>query len=414
MKTKVLVVRRGLVFVILAAVLVCGFNSALGGEITLKERVTDEFLRLCDMAAEKLPMELVPSDRFYLDSYALRGMLVGYDMTERAKYLKSAKAWCDRVVATQKDMIPKDAYYMSYHRRPGEDEGDWYVADCGTVGMAVLATALRCDDSKDRKRYINSVEKFIKLVRREFTGPKGGVTPGYWRSDKEWWCSSATTAALCFQLYAVTGKKEYKQYAMEAIDFLLDWDYNEVVKEGEMVFEKQWPTVLFYSTEGWCYGLPYYKVAGERQKRVYERLSATMHFMVRNQSADGLWGVDPATWTGAKQCGMGLPVMIYLKKVKDKAVRRQMCMTDAGDIVTFETMIEDMVTKHMDGLVKLSQKERKYGPAMVYTVSTMAEFLNPGAIYEKTRKESHMLQLEECDLAKLRGKIDAGTQEKSK
>ncbi len=61
-------------------------------------------------------------------------------MTGKQEYLDACKLWSDRMIECQNAMIPKGAYYMQYGRRPGEDKGDWYVADCSSIALGVLAT----------------------------------------------------------------------------------------------------------------------------------------------------------------------------------------------------------------------------------------------------------------------------------
>ena len=41
--------------------------------------------------------------------------------------------------------------------------GDWYVADSSSIGLAVLATSVRCQGA-ERERYLASAEKFANLV----------------------------------------------------------------------------------------------------------------------------------------------------------------------------------------------------------------------------------------------------------
>ena len=128
-----------------------------------------EFLRLCDLAVVELNKEITPflnhgdADPqthhvpFFEDSYAVRALAVAYDMTGKNEYLAACQHWCDRVLDYQAQMIPKGAYYLNYGRRPGEDQGDWWVADSGSVGMGVLATAVRTRDPAVKQKYLDSL-----------------------------------------------------------------------------------------------------------------------------------------------------------------------------------------------------------------------------------------------------------------
>ncbi|MCX7429247.1 MAG: hypothetical protein NTW96_26925 [Planctomycetia bacterium] len=61
------------------------------------------------------------------------------------------------MIEYQEKMVPKGAYYMQYGRKPGEDQGNWYVADCSSIAMGVLATAVRSKEPAERQRYLTSV-----------------------------------------------------------------------------------------------------------------------------------------------------------------------------------------------------------------------------------------------------------------
>jgi len=124
----------------------------------LELEVLDHFLRLADVAAQALRLEPSPDrapikknpfrdyPQFFVDSYAVRALAVAYDLTGRERYFTACRAWSDRMLRHQSGMTPQGAYYMNYHRKPGESTGQWFVADCGSIAMGVLATALRCTD----------------------------------------------------------------------------------------------------------------------------------------------------------------------------------------------------------------------------------------------------------------------------
>lgn len=106
-----------------------------------------QFLTFCDLATMELNKEITPfGDRdnadpathhmpFFEDAHAARALAVAYDMTGNRKYLDACKRWSDQVIAYQNRMIPQGAYYMNHSRAPGQDHGQWTVADSGCVGM---------------------------------------------------------------------------------------------------------------------------------------------------------------------------------------------------------------------------------------------------------------------------------------
>ena len=190
-----MILRIGLAAMLCATVFVGGplaVNAAAEDKLDLKA----EFLRLCDGGVKVVYEQAIverPERPFYRDSYTVRGLAVAYDVTGKPEYLRACKRWSDRMIEHQNGMIPKGAYYMQYGRRPGQDKGHWYVADCSSIALGVLATAVRCDDPAEKAKYLDSVKAFAKLVADNWVRPSGGVANGYWpTSDKEWWCSTGT------------------------------------------------------------------------------------------------------------------------------------------------------------------------------------------------------------------------------
>ncbi len=205
------------------------------GELKIDELRT-KFFQLCDVAVErlKIPDNLtnvrkasqdLPERKvsFYMNSYAIRALAVAYDLTGKEEYLATIKNWSDRMITFQEKMIPKGGYYMNYGRGPFETAGDWYVADCGEISMAVLATAIRCTNPMEKQRYLKSVESYANLVLENYIGPNGGVTDGLWSTfSSEWWCSTAFFGQVLFVLYDETGNKRYLDAALNTVNWLVN------------------------------------------------------------------------------------------------------------------------------------------------------------------------------------------------
>src|ERR1035437_738048 len=132
-----------------------------------------QFLQLCDLAGAQIRAG-TRKDPFFVDSYAVRALCVAYDMTGKQEYLDACRAWSERMIGFQEKMLPHGAYYMHYGRKPGDAKGAWYVADSSSIGMDVLATAIRCDGA-EKKRFLNSTKAFAALVVDNYLGKSGGV-----------------------------------------------------------------------------------------------------------------------------------------------------------------------------------------------------------------------------------------------
>jgi uncharacterized protein (DUF1330 family) len=139
--------------------------SAAGAD---KPDLKTQFFLHCDAARKDVLEQAKAFERkgraFYWDSYAVRGLAAAHDMTGKQEYLDACKLWSDHMIEFQENMTPQGAYYMQYGRKPGEKEGSWYVADCSSIALGVLATAIRCQDKAEYERCLNSVKTFADLA----------------------------------------------------------------------------------------------------------------------------------------------------------------------------------------------------------------------------------------------------------
>jgi hypothetical protein len=260
-----------------------------------------EFLTLCDLAVAELSKKpsvwkeayrttVYPETHhvpFFEDSYAVRALLVAYDMTGKKKYLDASTRWADRIVALQQGMIPKGAYYVNYEtgRAVGKDKGDWWAADSGSVAMAVLATAVRTHDKQQRERYLNSVRSFARLVIDNYVGKDGGITNGlYSEFTGEWWCSTAIFSDFMYLAYGETQDPEYLKVALGATDWLNRHDFNNPQPPA---FEALNPGVVFYCFESYAAALPYLEPGSPRRKAAEAHITEALDWMAKNQQGRG-------------------------------------------------------------------------------------------------------------------------------
>ena len=238
------------------------------------------FLKLCDLAACELDKEItvyiesryrqgedprthhVP---FFEDSYGVRALAVAYDMTGEKKYLDACTRWADCVVACQQRMVPKGAYFPNYDygRQPGQEKGGWYVADSGSIGMGVLAVAVRTRDAQ-RQRYLDSVpllrpaghRQLRPQERRHYRLACGRIpTSGGARRPS----SGADVPA-----HDETNDPEYLKVALGAADWLNRHDFH---KEEKPAFEALNPCMVFYCFEFYATALPHLKPGSPRSRR---------------------------------------------------------------------------------------------------------------------------------------------------
>lgn len=364
-------IRRGCTFCVslMIGTAVLG-PAATAAEPASKADFRGEFIYLCDTACRELNSE-AREDSFYRDSYAVRALLAAYDLTGKQAYFDTCKRWSDRMVEYQSQMIPKNAYYMNYCRKPGQEKGDWYVADSSSIAMGVLATAVRCSDPQDRQRYVDSVRRFAQLVIDNYIGPESGVRPGLWRAfDGQWWCSTGIFGSLAFLLYYETGDETCAKAAYGALDWLTRMDFQHV--DGPISFEERSPTVVMYILETCSVVLPHLKAGSPRQKAVLEQLHKTLKWMSENQRGR----VPSLTWDynshkfGVKFGGLPFHMYVNARYVADPAGLRAAADEEMRYIVS---------VLWKDGPPSITQ-------LAVFTMMSYAERESPGAVYRVSKR----------------------------
>ncbi len=262
---------HGTTATLICCVLAAGAMTNLAGaaprEKDRQREFARYFLRMADLAAAELEKPITPfTDRkstvstshhmpFFEDANAVRALAVAYDRTGDPKYLSACQRWADQIVAFQERMIPAGAYYMNHSRAPGQDRGQWNVADSGTIAMGVLATAVRSakQDPKRREVYLRSVKAFASLVMDNYIGPEGGIANGHWAQYAgQWWCSTATAGSLLLLLYDETGEERYLRAGRAALEWMVRQDF----RQAKPITFQQRPTgIIFYCFELYAVGL---------------------------------------------------------------------------------------------------------------------------------------------------------------
>ena len=277
--------------------------ESISGNATAREPdYKARFIQLCDVAAD-----VVGSDKrlalSYEDSYPVRALAVGYDLTGKDSYLQTCKRWSDKMLKGQQK---NGAYPMGYLNKRGYD-----TADCSSIALGVLATAIRCPNSKDRDRYLRSVESFAKLVLDSHFTKAGAVTCG----GVQWWCPTSLFGSLALQLHDVTKKQEYRTAGLAC----LEWLDQQPLEGMELCYpwEKaatdvdRWqdgsPAIVFYVLEAYSTAVELLEPDDPVRSRALKRIDRVL------QQATTKWsGKD---WDYLSRWGpkfAGVPAHLYL------------------------------------------------------------------------------------------------------
>lgn len=333
-----------------------------------------EFIRLCDDSCPILEKQAQTTKRigraFYWDAYVVRALAVAHDMTGKEEYLDACKLWSDRMIEYQNGMIPNGAYYMQYGRKPGQDKGAWYVADGSSIALGVLATAVRCTDSAEKEKYLDSVKSFADLVADNFVRPSGGVTDGYWRkSDKEWWCSSGIFGSVAFCLYDETDDERYLKIGLGTIDWLNRQDLMTVAVHFPEKEIK--PTVMMYCLEAYSTGLPFVEPDTERYKSAVAQLAKAHAWMSENLG--GRAGIDYISQWGSKFGGLPFHMYVYARH-----------LPESEDV----SAAADRELRYIAGALQKASPSNQRDQLALFAMMSYAEKLSPGSIYRTSKPQT--------------------------
>ncbi len=347
------------------------------------------FLQLCDLVAAKVGTEQ-DKNPYFADSYGIRTLCAAYDMTGKEEYLDACRRWADLMVKYQGKMVPEGAYYMHYNRKPGATTGDWFAADSSSIGMAVVATAVRCHGA-DRKRYLQSAEKFAGLVIKNYVKPSGGVSDGLWsKSSDEWWCSSGLFGSFTFVLYKNTGDKQYLHTGLGIVNWLNNWD---LTKPQPFPLSQQGPAMLMYTMECYSAGWPYISKDEQLKTGARAKVLWCLNWMLDAQQKPITQGQAPAQalgdsespgeailqgpwpltkWWGMKFGGLPFHEYIFSRNFSDDSLRA------AGD-AELQRLAPVAFAKIPPEMNQLT----------MFMMMSYAERLDPGAIY-RSKKHWHL------------------------
>ncbi len=255
------------------------------------------FLKFCDLAVSELNKPITPfysrTDDdpathhmpFFEDAHAARALAVAYDMTGKRSYLDACKRWSDLMIVYQRGMDPVGAYYMNHQRAPGQKTGQWNLADSGSVGMGVLATATRCKDPAEKARYVASVKALAKLAMENYVTPEGGIRNGLWPEyDGPWWASTAIFGTLAFLLYEETGEEQYLNCGKAGVRWLLQTDFHDF---KPITFEQRPSGIIFYTFEFYLAALKHFPPDSPEHEAILKQFDSAREWMAKNQKSRG-------------------------------------------------------------------------------------------------------------------------------
>jgi hypothetical protein len=249
----------------------------------------------------------------FINGNFARVLLASYRITGNRAHLDEALRWCDTFCTIQQRTKSSRGDDVGFWPDCGP-RGNIYFGDAGTAAHAMSA-AYREADKKRQAAYLAALERMARFVidgcaqdpqggNRAATqswviregSDAGALGCGYYRgklSVDPYTIATATTGgALMSELYAITGKTEYKEIATGAITWLL----NSRKDDGEIPYTlagktlNSWPLdTMSYCTEAFIASDLLLKDKALRAA-MHRDLGASVDWLVTGQNADGSWG----------------------------------------------------------------------------------------------------------------------------
>ena len=286
--------------------------------MTLALRLADEIAKTLQRNGPLWSLREEWCSQTFQQAHAIRAMLGAHRLRPRGAYLEAACDWADMTLRLQGTHGHPDRYNMGYgfRIRKGVPQ-NWFVADCGTVAVALLDVAALLGASDPlRQRILDSVCRFADDVAREWTLSDGSITLGYMDFErlnkKAYHCANAQSNLFLWPLAAMTGQDVYRRRALAATRWMAGWRGYDEGYYGSPIHDRA------YNGESLCVSLAWLPASeASLRRRIMANLSRhIVDWAVRGHGS--LWhkGGKPSH---AKDPLLLLVLRLYQQRVRDSA-----------------------------------------------------------------------------------------------
>lgn len=259
------------------------------------------FRRLCDyIVTEKADFPAI-----FVGGYYMRALVAGSEIFGERRYLQTAEAYADKLLAKQS---PKGYWATGY--------GNIYLADTGSA-LGLLAVLYKHVPPEKQREYFQSVERYAKAVEADgLIHPSGAFGVGFHAKldgtitglyPDEYTISSALSGGEIFTwLYSQTKNDHYREIAHKALEWVLgtmradgaipyvlagqgaDLRQHDDPKNDYNLWQKNVYQASSYVGEGIVAFDEHCGVRAWRDE-VRKQIRPQIEFVLRTQNADGTW-----------------------------------------------------------------------------------------------------------------------------
>ena len=322
---------------IVLAVLICGqFSSRTASAQVNTPFCSDarcvQTKQLLKNVCDEIVKEKSNFPTIYIGGYYMRTLVEGYEIFGDRRYLDTATAYGDYLLAKQ---MPNGFWQTGY--------GPVFMADTGSA-LGLFIVLYKHADHEHQQKYFEAVQRYIDSIQREgMIHPDGSFGTGWRRVVDgklttplydEYTLSSALTGSEIFTwMYHMTKKDQYREIAYNAlrwvfstmrsdgiIPHILGEDGFDWTRRNEPEMEHKLFSTMTYGTSGYvgegvlsfdlyC-GNPAWKSWMEKA------VKPNIEFLLRTQLADGTWSEHEQTsWDRTRSPGVVDYLIWYYEQV---------------------------------------------------------------------------------------------------
>ncbi len=253
------------------------------------------------------------TEHIFINGNFARVLFASAEITGNKVYREEALRWCDTLYRQQQLTISSKLNEAGFWPDMGR-KGNIYFGDMGTAATG-LAMGFRRADPKRQAMYLKAMERMARfviegtLVDPQDEGRKAcdgwvikdgpdqgalgcGYISGHLSTIRYTVATSNTGATFLPELYAITGNKEYREIAANAVRWILRIrkDSGEIPYTLDGKDYAEWPLdTMSYCGEGFISSDMYLKDS-ELHALMKKEVKPCVQWLLGLQNADGSWG----------------------------------------------------------------------------------------------------------------------------
>jgi hypothetical protein len=345
------------------------------------------FHQFCDyVAAEKRDVKYI-----FIGGYYMRDLVAGYRIFGEKRYLDTAIAYADGLLAKQS---PRGYWQTGYSRV--------YLADTGSALGLFIVLYDHVDKERQRK-YFEAIQRYVDAIERDgLIRPSGALDVGMLLDTngmptvaygEDYTVSSALTGGEVFTwMYHLTKKEKYRQIACNTQRWVLSTmrddgvipynhptGHSDLSKKGDPRNDHMlWTNSLYLTSAYVGEGLLSFDLyCGKRawQQEVRAKIKPHIDYVLKTQNPDGTWAA-PGPWDQKRSPGIiNLLTWYYRYVEKDRRIPAAIGRFEAFLLVPQNARNFGLLNA---GAAPLPKEQASFDCVTSLTGRALADMIEPG------------------------------------